>query len=127
MGVEVNSILVVFPDDIVGKTEPKNSSQFSTQAVSSTYRNEQDFPLIALDDVLDAMILHPFSNSTRRRKIERHEYPAPVKLSSQMCVWRSSEIRTWRQDPTAYRTTEHEPTYKNGLLGDAVVLKGAKS
>ena len=71
---------------------------------------------------------HPFSNSTRRRKIERHEYPAPVKLSSQMCVWRSSEIRTWRQDPTAYHTTEHEPTtYKNGLLGVAVVLKGAKS
>lgn len=46
---------------------------------------------------------HPFSNSTRRRKIERHEYPAPVKLSPQMCVWRASEIRAWRQNPTSYQ------------------------
>ena len=100
---------------------------FSIHSLTRIIDNGTGDEWLTLDD-LKLSGSHPFSNSTRRRKIARREYPAPVKLSSQMCVWRSSEIRTWRQDPTSYHTTEHEPTtYKDGLLGDAAVLKGAKS
>jgi len=46
---------------------------------------------------------HPFSNSTRQRKIRNNEYPSPIKISPQMCLWKASEIRRWRQDPTGYK------------------------
>ena len=46
---------------------------------------------------------HPFSNSTRQRKIRNNEYPQPIKLSPQMCLWKAGEIRRWRSDPTAYK------------------------
>ena len=64
---------------------------------------------LTLDD-LKLSGSHPFSNSTRRRKIERHEYPAPVKLSPQMCVWRASEIRAWRRNPTSYQASKSAET-----------------
>ena len=56
----MNRIFVVLPDEIVGKTDAKNSSQFSTNAVSSMYKKEIDLPRIALDDVEPAIILQPF-------------------------------------------------------------------
>jgi predicted DNA-binding transcriptional regulator AlpA len=46
---------------------------------------------------------HPFSNSTRQRKIRNNEYPQPIKLSPQMCLWKAGEIRLWRADPTSYK------------------------
>ncbi len=46
---------------------------------------------------------HPFSNSTRHRKIRSQEYPAPIKISTQMCLWRVSDIRAWRNDPSSYK------------------------
>jgi predicted DNA-binding transcriptional regulator AlpA len=49
---------------------------------------------------------HPFSNSTRRRKIQNNEYPKPIKISSQMSLWKAGDIRRWRQDPTGYKLTE---------------------
>jgi hypothetical protein len=60
----VNSILVVLPEEMVGNTDAKNSSQFSTNTVSSMYRNEIDLPRMAEEDVDVAITLHPFSNST---------------------------------------------------------------
>lgn len=47
---------------------------------------------------------HPFSNSTRRRKIKNNEYPKPIKISAQMSLWRAGEIRAWRQDPNSYKS-----------------------
>lgn len=47
---------------------------------------------------------HPFSNSTRRRKIKNNEYPKPIKISPQMSLWKAGEIRAWRQDPTSYKS-----------------------
>ena len=46
---------------------------------------------------------HPFSNSTRRRKIKNNEYPRPIKISTQMCLWKAGDIRRWRQDPTGFK------------------------
>jgi predicted DNA-binding transcriptional regulator AlpA len=46
---------------------------------------------------------HPFSNSTRQRKIRNNEYPKPIKISPQMCLWKAGEIRRWLQDPTGFK------------------------
>ena len=48
---------------------------------------------------------HPFSNSTRIRKIQKKEYPEPIKISPQMCLFKSGEIRRWRKDPVAFKKT----------------------
>ncbi len=58
--------------------------------------------LLSLRD-LKASGSHPFSNSTRRRKIACNEYPTPIKVSSQMCLWKVRDIRLWRQDPTEFK------------------------
>ena len=58
--------------------------------------------LLSLRD-LKASGSHPFSNSTRRRKIACNEYPTPIKISAQMCLWKAGEIRAWRQDPTGFK------------------------
>ena len=47
---------------------------------------------------------HPFSNSTRQRKIRNNEYPMPIKISPQMCLWKAGEIRLWRLDPIGFKT-----------------------
>lgn len=46
---------------------------------------------------------HPFSNSTRHRKIRKKEYPEPIKISTQMCLWRVADIRAWRNDPVGFK------------------------
>ncbi len=48
---------------------------------------------------------HPFSNSTRHRKIRNNEYPAPIKISPQICLWRVADIRAWRNDPVGFKNT----------------------
>ena len=45
---------------------------------------------------------HPFSNSTRIRKIQKKEYPEPIKISPQMCLFKAGEIRRWRKDPNGF-------------------------
>jgi len=52
---------------------------------------------------LKATGCHPFSNSTRHRKIRSNEYPKPIKISPQMCLWKAGEIRLWRQDPNNFK------------------------
>ena len=59
--------------------------------------------LLTLPD-LKATGSHPFSNSTRHRKIRNNEYPAPIKISPQMCLWRVNDIRAWRNDPCGYKS-----------------------
>lgn len=46
---------------------------------------------------------HPFSKSTRLRKIQSGDYPAPIKLSSQMNVWTGKSIREWLVNPSTYK------------------------
>ena len=58
--------------------------------------------LLSLRD-LKASGSHPFSNSTRHRKIRNNEYPEPIKISTQMCLWRVADIRAWRNDPVGFK------------------------
>ena len=58
--------------------------------------------LLTLPD-LKATGSHPFSDSTRHRKIRNNEYPAPIKISPQMCLWRVADIRAWRIDPVGFK------------------------
>lgn len=46
---------------------------------------------------------HPFSESTRRRKIKNGEYPAPLMLSNQMGLWTLRSIRLFLIDPKTYK------------------------
>jgi hypothetical protein len=46
---------------------------------------------------------HPFSESTRRRKIKNGEYPPPVMLSNQMGLWTLRSIRLFLTDPKTYK------------------------
>ena len=52
---------------------------------------------------LKAIGAHPFSDSSRRRKIKNNEYPAPVKISDHMPRWKAGHIKEWRQDPQGYK------------------------
>jgi predicted DNA-binding transcriptional regulator AlpA len=52
---------------------------------------------------------HPFSNSTRQRKIRNNEYPQPIKISPQMCLWKAGDIRRWRQDPNGFKNQKGKP------------------
>ncbi|NQW68920.1 MAG: hypothetical protein HQ457_00915, partial [Betaproteobacteria bacterium] len=46
---------------------------------------------------------HPFSESTRRRKIKSGDYPPPLMLSEQMGLWTLRSIRFFLIDPATYK------------------------
>ena len=73
-----------------------------TKSVLDVITHGSGDELLNLRD-LKASGSHPFSNSTRRRKIENNEYPSPIKISAQMCLWKAGDIRQWRQDPTGFK------------------------
>jgi predicted DNA-binding transcriptional regulator AlpA len=57
---------------------------------------------------LQAIGAHPFSDSTRRRKIKKRQYPPPIMLSQQMSLWRCSSIREWLKDPSNYSSKDRK-------------------
>ena len=71
-------------------------------ALLDVITHESGDGLLTLQELKDTGS-HPFSNSTRQRKIRNNEYPKPIKLSPQMCLWKAGEIRRWRQDPNGYK------------------------
>jgi len=73
-----------------------------TKSVLDVITHGSGDELLNLRD-LKASGSHPFSNSTRRRKIDNNEYPSPIKISSQMCLWKAGDIRKWRQDPAGFK------------------------
>jgi prophage regulatory protein len=52
--------------------------------------------------VLIALGLVPWSAPTHWRKCRRGEFPAPVKVSSNITAWRLGDVRKWQQNPAAY-------------------------
>ena len=52
---------------------------------------------------LRAIGAHPFSESTRRRKIKNGDYPPPLMLSEQMGLWTLRSIRFFLIDPATYK------------------------
>lgn len=49
--------------------------------------------------------LVPFSQSTLWRKCRTGEFPAPLKVSSQVTAWRVGDVRQWLTNPTAFRAS----------------------
>ena len=80
------------------------SEAAKTRAALDVINHGSGDELLNLRD-LKASGSHPFSNSTRRRKIQNNEYPSPIKISAQMCLWKAGDIRQWRQDPNGFRQT----------------------
>ncbi len=44
----------------------------------------------------------PYSRSSMWRKVKSSEFPAPVKLSSQMTAWRVGDVRRWQATPKSF-------------------------
>ena len=42
----------------------------------------------------------PFSRATLWRKVQKGEFPKPLKISEKITVWRVSEIRQWLETKT---------------------------
>ena len=44
----------------------------------------------------------PFSSATLWRKVQKGEFPKPLKISAKITVWRVSEIRQWLEEKTGF-------------------------
>ena len=84
------------------ESDAKLSQALRTQSLLEVITHGCGEELLNVDD-LKVSGSHPFSNSTRRRKIQNNEYPSPIKISRQMCLWKAGDIRRWRQDPTGFK------------------------
>lgn len=47
------------------------------------------------------LLFIPFSKSTLWRRIASGTFPAPVKLSEKITVWRAEDVRSWISQPTS--------------------------
>jgi predicted DNA-binding transcriptional regulator AlpA len=79
-----------------------NVNPSKVNALLDVITHESGDGLLTLRELKDTGS-HPFSNSTRQRKIRNNEYPSPIKISSQMCLWKAGDIRLWRQDPNGFK------------------------
>jgi predicted DNA-binding transcriptional regulator AlpA len=105
-------------DLLVGIETPKKQATFTLEQTRNllnviAYGTGEE--LLTKSD-LRAVGAHPFSDSTRRRKIKNREYPQPIMLSPQMSLWCCSSIREWLKDPT---------NYKQNSLKKSILKKGA--
>ncbi len=44
----------------------------------------------------------PFSAATLWRLVKAGKFPKPIKIASQITVWRKSDILAWENNPDAY-------------------------
>lgn len=79
-----------------------NAIQSKVYALLDVITHGSGDGLLTLQELKDTGS-HPFSNSTRQRKIRNNEYPQPIKISPQMCLWKAGDIRRWRQDPNGFK------------------------
>ena len=98
------SSILASADLLVGIETPKKQATFTLEQTRNllnviAYGTGEE--LLTKSD-LQAIGAHPFSDSTRRRKIKKREYPPPIMLSPQMSLWRCSSIREWLKDPENY-------------------------
>ena len=92
----------MIPNSFHRRPATAQSKAAKTQSVLDVIANGSGEELLNLRE-LKLSGAHPFSNSTRRRKIKNKAYPSPIKLSSQMCLWRVADIRSWRNDPVGFK------------------------
>ena len=92
----------MIPNSFHRRPATAQSDTAKTQSVLDVITNGSGDELLTLAD-LKATGSHPFSNSSRYRKIRNNEYPEPIKISTQMCLWRVADIRAWRNDPVGFK------------------------
>lgn len=78
------------------------STQFHINNLLTVLANGSGDELFTKND-LRVIGAHPFSESTRRRKIKNGDYPPPIMLSEQMCLWTLRSIRFFLIEPTTYK------------------------
>ncbi len=78
------------------------NTQYRTANLLTILANGSGDELFTKND-LRAIGAHPFSDSTRRRKIKNGEYPSPIMLSDQMSLWTLTSIRLFLLDPKTYK------------------------
>jgi hypothetical protein len=88
------------------------NTQFHTANLLTVLANGFGDELFTKND-LRAIGAHPFSESTRRRKIKNGDYPPPIMLSDQMGLWTLRSIRFFLIDPATYKVRISQG--KNGI------------
>ena len=78
------------------------NTQFHTANLLTILANGSGDELFTKND-LRVIGAHPFSESTRRRKIKSGDYPPPLMLSEQMGLWTLRSIRFFLIDPATYK------------------------
>jgi prophage regulatory protein len=71
--------------------------------------------LTALDKLTDDALIRlsavrtvvPYCKSSIYQKIERKEFPAPVKLGTRASGWRVRDIKEWLNNPTGWKAADH--------------------
>ena len=86
------------------QSDAANANPSKVNALLDVITHESGDGLLTLRELKDTGS-HPFSNSTRQRKIRNNEYPQPIKISQQMCLFKAGDIRRWRKDPVAFKKT----------------------
>ena len=72
-----------------------------------------DDALIRLGTLI-AWALIPFSVATLWRKVRSGDFPAPLKVSTQVTAWRVGDIRRWLASPAAFQTSNKWDDTKRG-------------
>jgi hypothetical protein len=88
------------------------NTQFHTANLLTILANGTGDELFTKND-LRAIGAHPFSESTRRRKIKNGDYPPPLMLSEQMGLWTLRSIRFFLIDPATYKVRSSQG--RNGI------------
>ena len=93
-------------------SSPLAKKQSHTANLLTVLANGSGDELFTKND-LRAIGAHPFSESTRRRKIKNGDYPPPIMLSDQMGLWTLRSIRFFLIDPATYKVRSSQG--KNGI------------
>lgn len=88
------------------------NTQFHTSNLLTVLANGFGDELFTKSD-LRAIGAHPFSESTRRRKIKSGDYPPPIMLSEQMGLWTLRSIRFFLIDPATYKVRSSQGKKKS--------------
>lgn len=78
------------------------------------FKNLPDDALIRLY-TMKVLGIVPFSTSTLWRKCRAGQFPAPLKISDNVTVWRVGEVRRWLGGPSTYSITNSAPDVARDL------------
>ena len=80
----------------------------------ATFETLPDHALLRLQFLI-AWCIIPFSTSTLWRKCRNGEFPAPIKVSSQVTAWRVEDVRMWLSDPENFSVRHRQSQIKPNL------------